>query len=263
MIEKIILNIHHSDDYTDYLFQTACLTNKRVIPLVNPDRAQIERNSDANTMVLRCLTSADEPGEGRDVISVSATSRTIRLLPKYYLGEDGRVDASHAQMVRSSLEESLRSILLESGNLREAYRRYFPLFWLKRQKIYSDPRLFFVYCGLHGDSETGFCPMPIGAVLKAIDEGGDTFRLGVGGGCGCRERPLLIDYGLEWKEWHRMWRLYSWCPTCQSRREIQAWDFQRSSTCDRHMDFAMQEYDRGQGESTLSLFDLVDTLRSA
>ena len=36
MTDIIILNIQHSDDYTDYLLMTAGLTNNRIIPLVNP-----------------------------------------------------------------------------------------------------------------------------------------------------------------------------------------------------------------------------------
>lgn len=36
MIDNVILDIAGSDDYTDYLFMTAALTNSRVAPLLNP-----------------------------------------------------------------------------------------------------------------------------------------------------------------------------------------------------------------------------------
>lgn len=41
MIDKVILDIAHSDDYTDYLFMTAALTNSRVIPLIDPSAEEL------------------------------------------------------------------------------------------------------------------------------------------------------------------------------------------------------------------------------
>lgn len=46
MIDKVILDIAHSDDYTDYLFMTAALTNSRVIPLIDPSAEELRRQSD-------------------------------------------------------------------------------------------------------------------------------------------------------------------------------------------------------------------------
>lgn len=48
MIDKVILDIAHSDDYTDYLFMTAALTNSRVIPLIDPSAEELRRQSDGN-----------------------------------------------------------------------------------------------------------------------------------------------------------------------------------------------------------------------
>lgn len=54
MIEKIILAITHSDDYTDYLYQTACLTNSRIIPMLNPTASELYDATGDNTIVYRC-----------------------------------------------------------------------------------------------------------------------------------------------------------------------------------------------------------------
>ena len=54
MVEKIILNIHHSDDYTDYLFQTVCIKNKRIIPLMNVSDAELKYAEWPTTLILNC-----------------------------------------------------------------------------------------------------------------------------------------------------------------------------------------------------------------
>lgn len=67
MIDKVILDIAHSDDYTDYLFMTAALTNSRVIPLIDPSAEELRRQSDGNAFIFKCRNSrkALESG-GRD-----------------------------------------------------------------------------------------------------------------------------------------------------------------------------------------------------
>ena len=57
MIDKVILDIAHSDDYTDYLFMTAALTNSRVIPLIDPSAEELRRQSDGNAFIFKCRNS--------------------------------------------------------------------------------------------------------------------------------------------------------------------------------------------------------------
>ena len=147
MIDRIILNIPHSDDYTDYLFMTAALTNRRVIPLMNPDREEIRKKSDINTLVLRCINAHQEPKAGDRSVTVDTLNKSIRVLSKVYLDEDGTIDYSNAEMVRALIQEALLNILTEPRNLIEAFRLHFPLLWMKRQRIYDDPKLFFAPSG--------------------------------------------------------------------------------------------------------------------
>lgn len=264
MTDKIILNITHSDDYTDYLFQTASLTNKRIVPLVNPDQGEIARNSDTNTLVLHCINLRKEIQEGESPLSVNTTSKSVKVLSRYYLSDDGTIDSSNAQMIRSQMEHAFGKILFDNVNLREVFHRNFPLLWARRRRIIEDPKLYFVFCGRYGGGNDGYTEMPLGAILKSMEENGSQFRLSLGGGCDCREKPLIIDYDETWGEdYAKTWRLYTWCPVCQSRREIKAWNFQRAASCDRAMELTRRECDKGQGLSGMTLFDVIDTLRSA
>lgn len=259
MVDKIILDIHHSDDYTDYLFMTTGLTNKRIIPMVGPSPSQIKAQSDIHTRVFRCYSSRSEIGPGENPVSVDAIAGSVRVRSRFYLGEDGSVNAVHAEIVRETIQEAVMNMLMMPQNLLEVYRHAFPILWSKREMIYANPKYFFAssgkYCSGYGDDD-----MPIGAILKAIEEDPKNFRIRLGGGCSCGQRPFLIDWDRVYGEY---WTLYTWCPVCHSRREIRAWNFQRAWNCERSIDQAWNYYDKGQGLSNLSLFDVIDALKSA
>ena len=257
MTDKIILNIQHSDDYTDYLLMTAGLTNKRIIPMVNPSSEKLKAAKDNNTKVLRCYTVHHPMYTWSSPVTGDIDAGSITVNTGYYLKEDGSINYHKAEIVRQSLEEMANNVLMANDNLREAFRHYFPFLWGSRAKIYADPKYFFVGSGRYenfGDS------MPVGAILKAMDEDPSTFQIRLGGGCSCGKRPLLIDYDHVYNAY---WTLYTWCPVCQSRREIHAWNFQRADQCARAVEDAMSYYSKGKAVSPLSLFDLVDALRGS
>lgn len=257
MTDKIILNIQHSDDYTDYLHMTAGLTNKRIIPMINPSSEKLKAAKDNNTKVLRCYTVHHPMYTWSSPVTGDIDAGSITVNTGYYLEEDGSINYHKAEIVRQSLEEMANNVLMANDNLREAFRHYFPFLWGCRAKIYADPKYFFVGSGRYenfGDS------MPVGAILKAMDEDPSTFQIRLGGGCSCGKRPLLIDYDHVYNAY---WTLYTCCPVCQSRREIHAWSFQRADQCARAVEDAMSYYSKGKAVSPLSLFDLVDALRGS
>lgn len=257
MTDKIILYIQHSDDYTDYLLMTAGLTNKRIIPMVNPSSEKLKAAKDNNTKVLRCYTVHHPLYTWSSPVSGDIDAGSITVNTGYYLEEDGSINYHKAEIVRQSLEEMANNVLMANDNLREASRHYFPFLWGSRAKIYADPKYFFVGSGRYenfGDS------MPVGAILKAMDEDPSTFQIRLGGGCSCGKRPLLIDYDHVYNAY---WTLYTWCPVCQSHREIHAWNFQRADQCARAVEDAVSYYSKGKAVSPLSLFDLVDALRGS
>lgn len=262
MTDKIILNINHSDDYTDYLFMTAGLTDKRILPMLNPSGEKLRAVRDPNTLVLRCYNSRKELSPWDNPVVADIAAGSIRVLSRFFLADDGTINPGNAEIVRQTIQEALMNVLYSPENLREAFRQYFPLLWRNRQKIYADPRLFFAGSGHYGSSifSTYSDDMPIGAMLKAMEEEPRTFRIRLGGGCSCGERPLLVEYERVYGE---HWTLHTWCPACGSRREIRAWNFQRTDNIERAVDDARAIYDKGQGRSALSLFDVVDELRSA
>lgn len=254
MTDKIILDIHHSDNYTDYLLMTAGLTNNKIIPMLSSDAQQIKAKADNHTKVLHCYNTSN--GISSSPVDFDPNYNSIRIRSRFYLEEDGTVNAAHAEQVRQSVQEIAMNILMAPHNLREIFRHYFPLLWSKRQIIYDNPKLFFAgsgrYGGVLGDSST-----PIGAVLKAIEEDPKDFRIRLGGGCSCVERPFLIDWDHVYGEY---WTLYTWCPVCQSRREIRVWYSQRPWECEKSIEQSEFYYDKGQGLSALSLFDVIDAI---
>ena len=257
MTEKIILNIQHSDDYTDYLLMTAGLTNNRIVPMVNPSSEKLKAAKDNNAKELRCFISHDDVLDWCSPVTCDPTTGFIRIYSRYYLEDNGTINYSHAEIARQYVEKIAMRILMSDDNLREIYRRYFPILWSCRKKIYSDPKLFCVNCGQYVYSGND---SPIGAILKAMDEDPATFRIRMGGGCNCAQKPLIIDYD---EVYGRHWMIYTWCPICGSRREIRAWNFQRANQCDMAIEDAMSYYNKGRAVSPLSLFDLIDALRSA
>ena len=257
MTDKIILNIQHSDDYTDYLLMTAGLTNKRIIPMVNPSSDKLKAAKDNNTKVLRCYTVHHPIYTWSSPVTGDIDAGSITVNTGYYIEEDGSIDYHKAEIVRQSLEEMANNVLMATDNLREAFRHYFPFLWGCRANIYADPKYFFVGSGRY---ENFGGSMPVGAILKAMDEDPSTFQIRLGGGCSCGKKPLLIDYD---RVYDAYWTLYTWCPVCQSRREIRAWNFARSYQCERAVEDAAAYYGRGKVVSPLNLFDLVDALRDS
>jgi len=259
MIAKVILNITHSDEYTDYLFMTAGLTNRHIIPMVNPGNDRIKAVKDANTLVMRCYSSRKELTPGDTPVSSNLNTNSIRVLSRFYLNDDDTINTANAEIVRQTIQEMVMNQLMAYDNLCEVYRHHFPVLWNKRQMIYDDPKLFFARSSRYGYG-FGLEYIPIGAMLKAIEEDPKRFRISLGGGCRCREKPLLIDYRRDFGE---NWTLYTWCPACHSRREIKVADFQRYWDCDKSVEDTIRYYDKGQGFSTLNLFDVIDAVSSA
>lgn len=256
MTDKIILNIRHSDDYTDYLLMTAGLTNARIIPMVGASPQAIMAKSDNHTLVLTFYITRAEISPWNQPVEADMIYGSVRIFSRFYLEDDGTINAAHAEIVRQSVQELAMNALLSPANLLEVYRHYFPVLWSKRQVIYSNPKLFFANSGRYSGGIVGDY-MPIGAVLKAIDEDPKNFRIRLGGGCSCGQRPFLIDWEQVYGE---HWTLYTWCPVCHSRREIRAWNFQRAWNCERSIEQSRSYYDKGQGLSALSLFDVLDAI---
>ena len=247
MVDKVILDIHHSDDYTDYLLMTAGLTNARIIPMVGASPQAIKAKADSNTLILKCHNIRKELSPWNRPVESDTSYGSVRILSRFYLADDGSINAAHAEIVRQTVQEVAMNALLSPANLLQVYRQYFPVLWSRREMIFANPKLFFASSGSH----------PIGAVLKAVEEDPRNFRIRLGGGCSCEQRPLLIDWDQVYGE---HWTLYTWCPVCHSRREIRAWNFQRAWNCERSIEQSRNYYDKGQGLSALTLFDVLDAL---
>lgn len=125
MIEKIILAITHSDDYTDYLYQTACLTNSRIIPMLNPTASELYDATGDNTIVYRCDGRYKDSQMKAPSVFAHSINRTITVLTHYYLREDGSIDITEAEIAREMIEKALLEVLESPQNLREVYRGYF------------------------------------------------------------------------------------------------------------------------------------------
>ena len=259
MIEKVILSIAHSDAYTDYLIMTAGLTNKRIIPIISPTAEKLKAQMDDTALVLRCYNCRTEfvPGWDEAVIADTDTG-SIKINSRFYLDDDGNINTANAEIVRQTIQKVAISAMHMDLNFKEIFRHYFPLLWENRQLIYDNPKFFFAASGRYGHDY--FTGMPIGAVLKAMDEEPMTFRIRLGGGCSCGADPLLVDFD---RIYNQHWTLYTWCPACGARKEIRAWNFQRMDRCYKAVDDAMEYYNKGQGLSPLSLLDVIDALRDS
>lgn len=260
MKDKIILDIHHRDSYTDHLFQTAGLTNRRIIPLVDPGQDDIRLRSDANTAVIRCYDTRKELCNGDDPLVYNESTGSIFVRSRYYLDDDGNIDFTRAGTVRDMIEKTVTELLLDPKNLLEVFRVNFPALWACRRRIYADPQLFYAKSGRYSYRLRDF--LPLGTILKTIEEDTFNFRLSLRGGCGCGEPAILVDYPSYYNMGVR-WKAYTWCPKCGSRREIQANLFLRKDNCDMSFEKTYMYYDKGRGFSTLSLLDVIDVLRSA
>ena len=259
MTDKIILDIRHSDDYTDYLFQTAALANSHVVPLVDPGRDEMAPHRGRDTCILQCTGVAGEDPDDTDPVVFDRKGMSVRVRTRHYLRDDGAVDPLQADRTRSLVGEVISELLLSPENLSDAYFHYFPLLWRHRDLIASTQEYFFVRTGWVRVSDWD-C-YPLGVILKTIEAERRNFRLSLRGGCACPGSPLLAGYTYAYGEGYRM-TLHTMCPMCGDRREIRTERFLREGRCNSALERICRYYDKGQGFSALSLFDLVDRLRS-
>lgn len=173
MIEFIILNIHHSDDYTDYLFQTAALTNPRVLPMVNPTQEELDAARKREfSVVYNCYGRFRDSRMVAPSVLSHSINRTITVQTHYYISEDGSINLTEAEIARALIEKELYEQLDAPKNLREIYRHYFFGIWKNRERIYANPLYFYANCGV---SNKFVKSVPLGVVLKAIEENPDLF----------------------------------------------------------------------------------------
>lgn len=260
MIDKVILDIAGSDDYTDYLFMTAALTNSRVIPLIDPSAEELRRQSDGNTFIFKCHNSRKELEKGDRTVNADQYSHTILVLSRIYLDDGGGIDSGNAEIVRSLIQKAVTDVLESAENLKEIYRLHFPTFWAGRERIYGNPRFFYARTGIF--NRQIYKDVPLGVMLKAIEGAPDLFRPETLGGCRCKERPILIDYEYDPVTLDEC-TMHTWCPTCRSRRGFKVRNFDLERACSAFIGRIHNEYDNGQGFSTLSLFDVLDALASS
>ena len=261
MTERIILDIAHSDDYTDYLFQSAALRNHRIIPLVNPSKEELRRMSDATTLVLHGDNLRKEANELGDLAFFEYLTDTIHVCSKSYLSDDGDIDFSKAGQARIEIEEQLDFILLGSINQQELFREYFPLLWTHRQRIYDTPEFCYVWY-YNGESGYSFGSIVfLGAILKAMETDTDNLRLNPPGGCDCANGPILIDYKKTYAERRLQWILHTWCPNCNTRRTIKTRTFDRHRACDRAIQRVDDSIFAGISQSPLNILDVIDALK--
>lgn len=265
MTDRIILNITHSDPYTDYLFQTCWLRNPRIIPLVDPTDDDLDPYRQNGSIVLHCVSSRREPTPGDetvmevDWITQSRQKRTIMVLSRRYLGRDGEINPTAAEMARAQMKRILANILLADRNLQEVYRHYFPLLWDKRQLIYGDPKLFYVPGGQVNPKDSEF--YPLGVMLKSIDEGGGPFRFRHADACRCGCGPILMNYNINRGDWfNTTWKIHTWCPGCGQRKEFNIGHFPGKDAFDRRLNDTFIKYYRDGWRSQRNIFDVIDSL---
>ena len=256
MIEKIILAITHSDDYTDYLYQTACLTNSRIVPMLNPTASELYDATGDNTIVYRCDGRYKDSQMKAPSVFAHSINRTITVLTHYYLREDGSIDITEAEIAREMIEKALLEVLESPQNLREVYRGYFTGLWNKRQEIYTKPKLFYANCGL---SNKFVKSIPLGVMLKTLEENSELF-------VNPEDGHMLIDFQFvendETGKWE--WNLEWWYPDCRyNTTEIVEWMSDRFKTKDLlayTIEKTSRKYNKGQGRSPFNIFNVIDEL---
>lgn len=256
MIEKIILAITHSDDYTDYLYQTVCLTNSRIVPMLNPTASELYDATGNNTIVYQCDGRYKDPQMIAPSVFAHKINRTITVLTHYYLREDGTINTAEAEIAREMIEKALLEVLESPQNLREVYRGYFTGLWNKRNAIYTKPQLFYASCGI---SNKFVKSIPLGVMLKVLEENPDLFINAENG-------QMLIDFQFvenqETNKWE--WNLEWWYPGCRYlTREIVDWlsvKFKTKDLLAYTIEKACRKYNKGQGRSPLNIFNVIDEL---
>lgn len=257
MIDNVILDIAHSDDYTDYLFMTAALTNSRVIPLLDPSSEEIRRRRNGNTFIFKCRSSRKALATGDRTIKVDEYSHTILVMSRIYLDDEGNINTSNAEIIRDLIREAAEGVLVTSENLRAIYRFHFPTFWAARERVYANPRFFYARTGIFNIVTLSY--VPLGVMLKAIETAPDLFRPVSFGGCRCKDGALLIDYERK-INYGEEWTMFTWCPHCGARREFTVQYFDQEKACSSYIGRLDKEFDKGQGFSGFGLFDVFDEL---
>ena len=256
MIEKIILAIAHSDDYTDYLFQTACLTNHRIVPMLNPTASELYDAIGSNTIVYRCEGRYKDLQMMAPSVFAHRLNRSITVLTHYYLREDGSIDIAEAEIAREMIEKALLEELESSQNLREAYRQYFTGLWENRKTIYANPQLFYANSGL---SNKFVKSVPLGVMLKTLEENPGIFVNPANG-------QMLIDFqyveNAETDKWE--WILEWWYPGCRYlTTEVIDWmggKFKTKDLLAYTIAKVCSKYNKDQGRSHLTVLNVIDRL---
>lgn len=259
MIDNVILDIAGSDDYTDYLFMTAALTNSRVAPLLNPTEEELRRMRNGNSFVFKCRNSRKELAAGDRTVAVDEYSHTIVVLSRIYLDDEGNISIADAEIVRDLIRKAVTGALESSWNLKEVYRFHFPTFWAARERIYANPRFFYARTGMLSTST--FREIPLGVALKAIERAPDLFIPTSFGGCRCKEGAILVDYEYA-VSCAEDWTMHTWCPDCGARREFKVRNFDLEKSCSSFLAGVEREFDNGVGVSGLGLFEVIDALAS-
>ena len=259
MIERIILNIEPRDPYLEYLFQTASLTSRRVVPMLRPSPDDLAKAKGDNDMVLRCCDRAYRRKTGRDMVIFHYQS--IIVYRGFYLTPQGTVHTTRTLIAKQQIERILSDILEDPANLREAYRKNFGLLWGRRDRIYADPRLFFARSGL---STSRGEPVPLGAMLRAMEEYPEDFSVPASEWHPCGVPQLIIDfqYDLPDKDGGWDWNFHRFCPVCgevtfELRKGALRGDRNRLSRLVRR---TMTRYSDGMGMSGLTVLDVIDRL---
>ena len=216
MIEHIILDIRHSDDYTDYLFQTVCLKSRRIVPLLDASEPELRGAARPGTLIFRCEGLYHDPFLQEPAVWICPRNGMIVVLREYYLRPDGTIDYTQAEMARQQIAKGLLEILEERQNIREIYRQHFGLLWRNRERIYEDPRLFFANTAI--SFRLAFVSwIPLGTMLRTIEQYPKYFSI-PGSHCGhpCEGNMILTDfqYVKDYVSGAWEYELYLWCPEC-------------------------------------------------
>ena len=255
MIERILLNIETDDEYAEYVLLTSALTNKRVVPMLRPSPAELGAVHDSHTAIIRCF---DSPSLKHGVYY---GYNTIGIPTQFYLTKDGAINSTRVEIAHQQIEKILLDLLEDSDNLLQVYRFHFRRLWEHREQIYAKPELYFARCGL----KTRFGGLvPLGAMLKAIDEHPKDFRVPVSEWHPCGVDQLIIDFQYDktdedgkWK-----WNIHRWCPVCNLVTfELRTGEKRKEKYhLSRLVKRTMAKYDKGQGLSALTVLDVLDRL---
>lgn len=240
---------------------TACLKDSRVLPLLDASPDKIERMRSPDTKLLLCTGSHEELTETANIVDFKDSS--VNILTRFYLSDDGTIDSTRAEGVREVFKgELLYAYLYDDENIREAFIHYFPLLWEKRQIIYDNQQYFFTSSGrwcYHAMSNGSYVysPAPIGAILKAM-KNNQLFRIRPAGLC-CHRYPLLVDNYITAASDEKTAWLY--CPHCHKLWKTIVPELPDTLESEKAIHKAARKYDKGQGLSKLSLFDVIDELK--